>query len=492
MISMKEIVRRWPRRTILLGLFLLGVMLGIFGVYAVPGMPMWPMILIGLGSLALRFWKPVLVVVTAFALGLIPGMLRGEYFLDQVAHYEPLIGEQVTMVGVISDDVGVNEKRETEFHIGEIRLEDGQKLPSKIRIRTRDSRELGRGDVVQVQGKLYETLGTTRQASMTFADVLLLEKNTSNLEQWRAKFFATVSQIISEPQASLGLGYLVGLRVTIPSQLEENLSATGLTHIVAVSGYNLTVIVAACRRLFAKRSAFQAVAIPGLLIVGFIVVAGYSAPINRAAIITSLSLLAWYYGRIVSPILLLLISGAVTAFITPLYIWGDVSWYLSFLAFFGVLVLGPLITKRMYKDKEPNVPSQILIETLSAQAFAIPYIMFLFGTVSVVAPLANLLVLPPTPLIMLGIFLAGVVGVLLPGLGAIVAVIPYLLLTFQIWLIEFFGNLSWSSYELTISVTTMLGLYALLLLATSILWHKEKQRLKANGTPAKINWNMIQ
>lgn len=489
---MQRITQKWPRRTVLLGSFLLGVMLGVFGVYIVPGVSVWLVALTSLIGLGFSFWKPVLIVVSAFALGLIPGILRGEYFVGQVAQYGPLIGERVTVAGVIADDVGMNEKRETEFHITDVRLEDGQKLPGKIRIRTRESLELGRGDVVQVRGKLYETLGTSRQASMTFAEVKLLAKNTSNLEEWRAQFFATVSHIIPEPQASLGLGYLVGLRVNIPAQLEENLSATGLTHIVAVSGYNLTVIVAACRRLFAKRSAFQAVAIPSFLIAGFIVVAGYSAPINRAAIIASLSLLAWYYGRQISPILLLLISGAVTAFITPFYIWGDVSWYLSFLAFFGVLVLGPLITKRIYKDKEPSVPVQILIETLSAQAFAVPYIMFLFGTASVVAPLANLLVLPPTPLIMLGIFLTGLVGIFLPPVAAIIAVVPHLLLSFQIWLIEFFGNLSWASYELTISVSTMIGLYALLLLATLILWHKEKQRLIAKGNPAKINWNMIQ
>lgn len=470
---------------------MLGVMLGILSSYLVSVISVWMVVVLGLTSLGLSFWKPVLIVVTAFAIGCIPGLFRGEYFLDQVAQYEPLIGEQTTVVGVISDDVGVNEKRETEFHITDVRLEDGQKLSGKIRIRTRDSLDLGRGDIVQARGKIYETLGTARQASMTFAEVKLLAENTSVIEQWRAQFFATVSQIISEPQASLGLGYLVGLRVSIPSQLEDNLSATGLTHIVAVSGYNLTVIVAACRRLMAKRSAFQAVAVSGFLIAGFIVVAGYSAPINRAAIIASLSLLAWYYGRQVSPILLLLISGAITALITPLYIWGDVSWYLSFLAFFGVLVLGPLVTKRIYKDKEPSLPVQILIETLSAQAFAIPYVMFLFGTVSVVAPLANLLVLPPTPLIMLGIFLTGLIGVALPSIAAIVAVVPYLLLTFQIWLIELLGNLSWASYELTISVTTMLGLYTLLLLATLILWHKEKKRLTAKGSPAKINWNMI-
>lgn len=197
---MRQVFKEWPRRTILLGTFLLGVMIGILSSYMVPGVSVWVAAVLGLVTLGLSFWKPILIIISAFALGCVPGLLRGEYFLVQIAQYEPLIGEQITVFGVIADDVGANEKRETEFHITEVRLEDGRKLSGKIRIRTRDSLDLGRGDVVQARGKLYETLGTARQASMTFAEIKLLAENTSVIEQWRVQFFATVSQIISDPK----------------------------------------------------------------------------------------------------------------------------------------------------------------------------------------------------------------------------------------------------------------------------------------------------
>lgn len=452
----------------------------------------WLLAWIVIFSVISSVWKPWLICVTVLLAGFLLGLWRGTSFQAVNERYEPLFDSVIEVVGVIADDVGLSDTNESEFHITDTRLLDGETLPGLIRVRLRGEVPYGRGDVVQVRGKLYRTMGTSRQASMTFAKVERLKANSNFLEKSRSKFFATISQIISEPQASLGLGYIVGLRVSIPAGLEESLSITGLTHIVAVSGYNLTVIVSACRRLFAKRSAFQAVAFSGLLILGFLAITGWSAPLSRAAIIAGLSLVAWYYGRSISPILLLLISGAITGLITPFYVWGDVSWYLSFLAFFGVLVFAPLLTTRLYKDKKPNIGAQILIETMSAQLFAVPYIMLLFGTFSVIAPLANLLVLPPTPLIMLGIFATGLVGMAVPFLAEWLAVVPYLLLTFQVWLIELFSGLSWASSTLKISVVTMVGLYGLILLATIILWHKERSRQSAAGSPAKINWNMIQ
>jgi len=80
-------------------------------------------------------------------------------------------------------------------------------------------------------------------------------------------------------------------------------------------------------------------------------VAGTSASIVRAAVISVLTLAAWYYGRAIRPLLLLLLAAAVTAYANPVYLWADISWYLSFLAFFGILVLGPLVTSRLYGER---------------------------------------------------------------------------------------------------------------------------------------------
>ena len=253
--------------------------------------------------------------------------------------------------------------------------------------------------------------------------------------------------------------------MSIPKDLSDQLALVGLTHIIAVSGYNLTIIVQAMRRLFGKKSAYQAVLFSGLLIVGFLLVAGSSAPINRAAIVSGLGLLAWYFGRVIRPSVLLLVSGAATGLVNPLYVWGDPGWYLSFLAFAGVLLLAPAITRRYFSHKPPGVVKQTLIETLCAQIATAPYVLYLFGGVSVIAPVAtvdfktsssNVLVLPMIPVVMLLLFTVGVVAMISVPVAVVIGTIPSALLTLQIWVIDRLSRVSWARTEVEISLAVMI------------------------------------
>jgi len=120
----------------------------------------------------------------------------------------------------------------------------------------------------------------------------------------------------------------------------------GLTHIIAVSGYNLTIILHAGKRLLGKRSKRISTFLSLALIAVFLLLAGASASIVRAAIVSVLSIAAGYYGRTFKPLNLIVLAAAITAWANPVYVWSDVSWYLSFLAFYGVMVVSPLIQKR--------------------------------------------------------------------------------------------------------------------------------------------------
>ena len=124
----------------------------------------------------------------------------------------------------------------------------------------------------------------------------------------------------------------------------------------------------------------------------------------RAAVVCCLGLAAWYYGRTVQPVVLLLTAAAITGLANPLYVWGNVSWYLSFLAFFGVLVLAPVITRRLYGERQPRFLTVILLESLCAEAMTLPYVLYIFGQMSTVSTLANVLVavlIPPAMLLSL-------------------------------------------------------------------------------------------
>lgn len=460
-------IRRTTVLSIASGAMLIGIALPYYGT-TIAHPIRWAIGCFLMAIVLCRFvWAGLLVFAIAGCFFI--GMARGSVVASQLQQYVPIFHQEVVLHGRVVDDVAINEARhQQEFHLSTVQFQNNN-LPGRVQIRTFDETPLRRGDLVQVSGTLRPSIGTARQGTINSAKVEVTHKTDSVVEGFRTRFFAAINTIMPEPQASLGLGYVVGLRVSLPEEVNEQLQVTGLTHIIAVSGYNLTILVQAARRLFAKHSAYQSVIFAGLLLVGFVVIAGGSASINRAAVVCVLSLLAWYYGRAFKPVLLLLLSGVITGLYNPLYVWGDPGWYLSFLAFTGILVLAPLVTRRCFQDREPRLPVQILLETLCAQLFTIPYSMYLFGGVSLIAPFANLVVLPFIPFIMLGVVIAGLSGIVAPLFASVIALLPSALLSLQLWIIKSLSNFSWAHQEVTISVAVMFAMFGVLVFSVIVM-----------------------
>ena len=444
------------------------------------------MILIPVSLLALKkrgFWLILFVI----SIGVSLGFARGAIFHNQVNKYNYYFDKVVAAEGIVSDDAGYTDKKLTEFHITNVTI-NRMKLPGRIRVRSLSANGIARGDKVRVAGQLRRTLGTGRQGSVSYATVAVLKRNTSWVENLRKKFFASVYSSLPEPQAGLGLGYLVGVRTALPADFALALSVVGLTHIVAVSGYNLTIIVQFVKRVFSRVSAYQTVLFSGLLIAGFLVMTGWSPSIMRAAIISGFSLLAWYYGRSFKPVMIILLGATLTSFINPLYIWGDVGWYLSFLAFSGVLIVAPLIMYFIGKPSK-NILVLILIETLSAQLLTLPYISVIFGRLSIISPIANILVVPLIPLSMLLIFITGIVGMVSPILALWIAVPAKIIMSITVWIIESLSKLSWSQASLQLSFWQAFLIYLLLFTAIGFGWFVYHKRISSGDE--EIDWNLL-
>lgn len=441
---------------------------------------------IAFGALVLSWKFPLYrLIFLALFMGLF-GFQRGSEIYQKLQLYQKYYGKEIILQGTVSDDPGIDiERNQTVFHV--VNLHSiSTKLPGRVQILSQKVTQVKRGDRILVRGKLRQSKGTSRQGSISFAEVSILTKNNSYIEQLRARFFDSVQQALPSPHSSLGLGYLVGLRVSIPKELSDQLVLTGLSHIIAVSGYNLTIIVHAVRRMLGKRSAYQSVVITGLLLVGFLLVSGSSAPIVRASIVCGFSLVSWYYGRVFKPLVLLLLGGAITAFMNPLYIWGDPGWYLSFLAFAGILILAPLITAYLYKKKSPHDLAQIFIETFSAQACTIPYTLYLFGGVSLIAPIANIVVLPFIPIIMFIIIVMGVIGMIFPFVAAYIGLVPSALLTLQMWLVAVLSKAPLAHIDGVITAGGTAALFSALVVVVLVL-----QRITKTNDLSKLQQDLL-
>jgi competence protein ComEC len=445
----------------------------------------WLWVVIPVVVLSLRWHNgATLLLLTVLCFGF--GWWRGSVYMERVAVNASFHNTIVTVVGRATEDASYGKYSQLEFSLtaGRVVSADNRPLVGNLTIRGFGESMVYRGDLVQATGKLYPTRGNN-VGGISFAELHVLERGTFWLDRFRRQFAAGMQSALPEPVASFGLGLLIGQRNTLPEQTTEDLKRVGLTHIIAVSGYNLTIIVVACRRLLAERSKFQATAVCLALIGVFLLITGSSPPIVRASIISVLALAAWYYGRQVKPLVLLLLAAAITAFANPLYLWGNVSWYLSFLAFFGVLVLAPLMAKRFLGSKEPPVLVGMLIESACASLLVLPYLLYTFGELSLVSLPANMLVIPFIPLAMLLALVAGLAGLWAAPLAGWFVWPAKWLLTY---LLEVAGLLSRLPHAfikgIAFSLVFMLTSYAVIMFVCGV-WHFKTRPKRGKITDRK-------
>jgi competence protein ComEC len=237
------------------------------------------------------------------------------------------------------------------------------------------------------------------------------------LREW---FERQITLILPEPHASLLAGLLTGSRTGLSKDVSNDFRTSGLSHIVAISGFNITIILSLLSGLlfFLPR---QKRLIPLVLgISTFALFVGAGAPVIRATIMGILGLIALEAERKTTPRLLILWTAVLMTLWNPLSLQYDVSFQLSFLATVGLSEIGPWLKKIL-----KHVPSTLgiresLTATLAAQIATIPLSVLIFRQFSLIAPLTNLLTAPLIPLAMLIGFIATLVGILNQSLGLFV------------------------------------------------------------------------
>lgn len=404
---------------------------------------MWAVIAL-LGLAIGLLWRHACMLALIVPAGLLLGLWRGGLEMQQLTQYEYIIGHEVEITGRVLEDVDVLDDRYISMRLGDIRY-DNYRMPGYIWAAAPEGHDIKRSDHVTLYGSLNDGFGGF-SGSMFRAEVIAIERPVPGdvALRWRDWFAGVVRHTIPEPQASLGLGYLLGQRRALPPELDEALRISGLTHVIVASGYNLTILVRLSRRLFERISKYAALVAASGMVVSFIAVTGMSPSMSRAGLVTGLSLLAWWYGRNFHPLVLLPLVAAATVLINPHYAWGDVGWLLSFAAFAGVMVLAPLSQRYLYGDKEPGTIRQILGETVAAQIVTLPILVLTFGYYSNVSIVANLLVLPLVPLAMLLVFLVGCTMLISTWLSEIIAFPTTMLLTYMTDTASWLANQSWA------------------------------------------------
>ncbi|MBI3956492.1 MAG: ComEC/Rec2 family competence protein [Candidatus Kerfeldbacteria bacterium] len=263
-----------------------------------------------------------------------------------------------------------------------------------------------------------------------------------SLFRLKQRVLAALSARLPEPHAALLGGILVGARSGLPKGVTESFRTAGLSHLVALSGYNITIMVTAVlaatiRAGGSRRHAFW---VSTVVLIAFVMMTGASASVVRAAVMGFLAVLARHVGRGQRVWYALAFSATVMVAANPRILQSDVGFHLSFLATLGLVCLSRPIQNRLTVLPERFGVRDSFATTLAATLATLPLIAVQFDRISVIGLLANLLVLPVMPVIML----LGVI-VLIPVVAAIALPVLWGLLTWVLLVAESSSAVPWSS-----------------------------------------------
>ncbi|MCD8561554.1 ComEC/Rec2 family competence protein [Candidatus Saccharibacteria bacterium] len=406
------------------------------------------------------------------------GLGYGVAHLGERAPFRSLIGATSTVEGRVREDPSISASGSVSLQLDTLVVEDVDMSGAPL-VSVRGAADVKRGDIVVARGVLEESLGSF-VASMRVPSLDEVRRPVPGdvgrvVRDW---FADEVRSAIADPQASLGIGFLTGQKSALPNDVAEALKIAGLTHIVVASGYNLTILVRLARRLFLRFSRYLSTVSSSFMIMAFMAVTGLSPSMVRAGLVSSLSVLSWYYGRALHPFVLLPLAAAITVAFQPSYVWGDLGWQLSFAAFIGVMVVAPLFQRYFFGDSEPGVFRQILGETLAAHAVTVPIIALSFGTTSHVAIIANLLVVPLVPLAMLLTFLSGILAIVQAPFAFIIATPTEWLLAYMLNVAQYVAGLSWAQTEASAEAWLWVGYGVALAAACFWMWRVTRYRFQ--------------
>lgn len=290
-------------------------------------------------------------------------------------------------------------------------------------------------------------------------------------------FERILSQMLPEPEAGLAKGLLLGGSDYLSRDFEKAFRTVGLSHIVAVSGYNITLIIECflALGLFLGLWRRQALYFALVGITLFVLMIGLPASAIRAAVMASLVFVAWRVGRISRPIPILLFAASCMLLLNPLLLRHDVGFQLSFLATLALIIVQPFEHRIFTKEFFGVGGLKILWLTFVVHIFVLPVILYNFHVFSPLSFILNLLVVL-VPWAMAFSFFAGLLF-FLPLLQTLVSLPAYLTLLFITWPVEYLSAVSIATVEVAQFSAWHAGLWYVLLLFVMIVLEKYRKKI---------------
>ncbi len=404
-----------------------------------------------------------------FCLGLIAGVALFSAYQHEASPetIDFYIGKAIeAQAEIISEPLVKGKDSELDIAIRKLAQQDS--VSGKIRVRTNRFPILHYGDIVTIQCRLEAPQNTTFNYQRYLARYGIysicykakikkigegggsaIKKKLFDLKNYSKSI---IEKYINEPESSLIGPVLFGGGDELGETIVEKFRRTGLTHIMAVSGFNVGILAAGVAYLLFLLGLRRKIVfiVSSVAVISYVVLVGAPPSAVRAGIMSILILFSLSVGRISRLVNIVIITAAGTLLCNPLLVSADIGWQLSFAAVLGLIYLYPLIKKILDKIiwKRLAWLSDVIAATLAAQFSTTPISLYHFGQVSIISPLSNILVVWTISFLTAVSAFAIPLAALFPVLGNIFFLPSFIIAKYIMWIVSILSLPSWAAFSI--------------------------------------------
>jgi competence protein ComEC len=323
--------------------------------------------------------------------------------------------------------------------------------------------------------------------TMTFPSISIVSHHHGNVvrEQLiniKNNFLGKVNELFSAPRSGLLAGLLVSGRSSLSKAEQAQFTKAGLIHIVALSGFNVTIIAQGLMALLIFLPKRLRLVIGAIGIITFVIMTGFGATIVRAGIMALLVIAAALVYRTYHVGRALFIAVLCMTLWNPMVVF-DISFQLSCIATFAVIFVAPVVLLK-YGPRFKFLPEkfkvrEIMLGTAVIEIFLLPILLSTSGQISLVTVVTNLLVLPTLPVVMGFGFVATLVGYVHGMIALPLVAISNLMLEYILVITKFFASIPFGVVVFQIPEWAVFAMYLGL---AFWLWRLQKTK---NVAPTK-------
>lgn len=413
-------------------------------------------------------------LVPWFLLGITGGLWRINSVLQEPNQFQGWLGAKQDFEGVVVTEPDVRSDKQL------ITIQPNgysQRILITIPVSTR----VTYGDVLWVRGKVVEAgifddfdypgylARFNTYALMRYPRAIVIAHNKANafvslLLRLKIRLVRYLLSLYDNVRGNFLLGILIGAKRGLPPEVTQNFIRTGTSHILAVSGFNISIFItwlAYAAYIVGRRAQ---IILSALCIIAFVIMAGPSGSVVRAACMGGVFMVGMLSGRLYYPVIGLLFVASGMVLQNPRILYWDIGFQLSAAATFGILLGVPFFELLKERVGAFHKVLELFVITTCAIVFTLPISLWHFGQLSIIAPLANMLLVPPVEIIMALGFLS-----FLPLVGGGIAWINGYLLRWMLHLQQLLARPEWVVSEFHVTAMQVIILYTCLAIIYFIL-----------------------